>query len=124
MLAKLKIQKSICRLYIAAPILSDDESSDELISPTWIIKSSNVEKVAPGSNNIKKITTESSNNKEVTAKSSNWRNQNFEDKDLIMEEEQQWENTINERIELGEQKNQSENQDDEILLASDWNMNF
>ncbi|CAG8495817.1 2093_t:CDS:2, partial [Dentiscutata erythropus] len=96
----------IRRLHIAAPISSDDESSEELTIPDLdyqvsdnesesnideaITGTSNVEKVAPGSN------TESGNIKEATTKSSNWMNQNFEDEVLITEKEQQWENTINE----------------------------
>ncbi|CAG8792417.1 28242_t:CDS:1, partial [Dentiscutata erythropus] len=95
----------ICRLYIAAPILLDGESFEELtisdldyqISDNEsennidkaITELNNIEKIAPGSN------TESGNIKEAT-KSSNWTNQNFEDEDLITKEEQQWEHMINE----------------------------
>ncbi|CAG8837467.1 39098_t:CDS:2, partial [Gigaspora margarita] len=89
---------------------SDDENEDN-------VEEANVEKAATGSSNVEEATTGSSNIEKAASESSNWTNQNFEDEDLITEEEQQWENTINEWIELGERENQFEDQSDEILLT-------
>ncbi|CAG8845285.1 9988_t:CDS:1, partial [Gigaspora margarita] len=130
----------IRRLHIAAPISSDDELSEELTITDLdyqvsgdenednveeaVTKSNNVEKATTGSSNVEEATTGSSNIVEVASESSNWTNQNFEDEDLITEEEQEWENTINEWIELGERENQFEDQSDEILLTSDWDADF
>ncbi|CAG8843480.1 33126_t:CDS:2, partial [Racocetra persica] len=47
-----------------------------------------------------------------------------ENEDSAAEEEQRWENLINEWIEFGERENKFENQDDEILLSSEWDADF
>ncbi|CAG8692088.1 18683_t:CDS:1, partial [Racocetra fulgida] len=112
----------ICLLHIATPISSDDEPIEE---PTITdldyqvsdnedgnnveegatsfsnvekadIGSSNIEKAATRFSNVEKAAAEFSNIKEAATGSSNWTNQNLEDEDLVTEEEQQWENTINE----------------------------
>ncbi|CAG8816383.1 12571_t:CDS:1, partial [Cetraspora pellucida] len=141
----------IHHLYIATPISSDDESVEEELTVTDLncqmndneyegnveeeatrfsnakeadTRSSNVEKAATRSSNIEETAARSSNVEEAATRFRNWTNKNFEDEYLVTEEEQQWENTINEWIELEEYENQFEDQGNEILLTNNWNTDF
>ncbi|CAG8659955.1 1266_t:CDS:1, partial [Racocetra persica] len=117
-----KYDNRIRYLHIATPILSDDEPVEEELTITDLnyqvnnnknkdnvkdaatkfsnvekadTRPSNVEKAAIGISNIEKAATKSSNIEKAATRFSNWTNQNFENKNLVTEEEQQWKNTIN-----------------------------
>lgn len=103
-------ENQLRRLHIATPISSGDETSEQELTITDL--------------DYQVSDNEDEDNiEEPTDESGNLANQNLDD-DLVTEEEQRWEYIINEWIELADRENQFENQDDEILLTSDWDSDF